>query len=232
MFSRLEEFDAEFKAYSAWKNTFESKREQRESERADRQALFTLQKEMELEWSSRKDEIGKVEKKASCLDKSLIKLDAEIEKAESGIQSANDEIVQMNKVSEELKAVLGKGENDDPVFDTTEEEKELEALQVELETLLQQSDEAEVEIQEQNRRTPNEIESLERKYQQLYNERQNLESDVSGLRMKVQGTADERAQSDLNSKRHLAVLERGAEILEKTNKAEQRYLSQNVGKSD
>lgn len=232
LLARLETLESEFAAYRAWKSTYEAQQEHRETERKERQVLFSLQKEMEVEWSSRKNQLGRVEKAASKSEKDLEKQQAEIAATELRIQKASDEIVRMNKTKEELKELLAQKDDFDPNAGLADEEAELTAMQAELAALQEKAKEADRDIERKNRCMGDDVENLEEKYNQLRSERKGLEQKASNLRTQLEEGTLSRTSAALKWERHLAILERGAKLLVKAKKEEQEILDGRGSESD
>lgn len=221
----LEKLENEFAAYSNWKTSYEMQKESREKEGKERNAIFSLQKEMEAKWSSRVAQLDNAGKVASLLKKELSKYESDIAAAESNIEKASDEIARMNKTKDELQAILAQEDGTDFESELTEEEAKLATMQAELEMLLKQAEDADTKIAEKNRQTTDKVENLEKEYNQLRSQRKHVEEKASAMRTKLEeGTQTRGSENALKWERHLAILERGAYLLETTKKREQHYL--------
>ena len=97
MVTQQEQLESEYAQYCTWKAAYEAQQTQRESERKERQSLFSLHMEMEAEWLTRKARLERLQKDLAKSDKKVEERAQKIPKAEMRIQTICDEIAKKNK---------------------------------------------------------------------------------------------------------------------------------------
>lgn len=228
MVKQQEELENEYAHYCAWKAAYEVQQTRRETERKERQSLFSLHKEMEAQWSTRKARLERLQKDLAKSDKKIEERAQEIPKAEMRIQSVCNEIAKKNKEAEELDALLAKADTDaadSSIDDVAEEENRLKRLEAELQAALQEEEGLKTALDKEDRLLSKTKQAHEEQCSDLESKKADLEENLAEKKT-VLGRNEERVKKSMQLKRRYEVLKYGAEVLKLTKKKEKKYLEE------
>jgi len=216
--------DQEYAEYCTWKATYEEQQKKCKTERQERQRLFSVQKEMENEWSTLKVQLDRLEKEVSREEKASKKLQAENSAAVKKHKEMDDEIARMQNEAEELEALLMQEDEPDPTLNVLEsQENKLKQLQAELEATEKEIAEKDAILAEENHRLSEERRKYAEQVGAIQTERSNLEKSVADMRARIQQDEERRSDS-LNQKRRYEVLKLAADAIASSKRKEQKYL--------
>lgn len=122
------QLDSEYEQYCTWNVAYELQQTKRETERKERQTLFSLHNDMASKWSTSKGRLERLQKDLARSAENVKDQTPKIHEAEIRIQSICDEIAQKNKEAEELEALLAKIDEADSPIDLGEQEDRLTHL--------------------------------------------------------------------------------------------------------
>lgn len=226
------QLDDEYTEYLAWKSMYEMQQAKREMERKERQALFSLQTDMESEWSTRKKHLHRLQNDASSMGLLVKKNDLEIAATEQRIQSTCEEIARMNKEVEELEALLAQDTDSDPIVDVLEQHQEkLKELQDECLIVEKQEKEVDDALEVQERLRAEEEQKHEKECDELRSEKEEVEQKILRVRSAIEEKKNQ-TESTAQLKRRYEVLKYGADVLALCKKKEQRYLQASKTKQE
>lgn len=215
--AKKQQLDKEHKAYSSWKVCYQSLLTKRETERKQRQSVFSLKNELESQWMPRKARLERLQQEVARSNEKIEEEAPKIQEAEIRIQTICDETAQKNKEAEELEALLAELDEADPSIDLAQKEQaRFEQLQVEMRVALKEEQDLDAALEKEDRLLTNAKQADDDRYEGLKTEKQELEKKI--LEFKKSWLI----------KRRFEIMDYGAGLIKKAAKKEKKFLGEST----